>query len=179
MREQALLVLMVSGAAACAGRPAATTLTHGPAMTSTYACNSQLVKREAGNVFAATDGRLAMAFQDDAGDHFVALPETPTSTRAVEYVMPNDHRANAVERIYDTSRGQSRADWRIVDENVCVVKGGYTDAFSMFASGSSMDDIANRLGLENRIEARRLIQEGLRAAQANMRAVGVRLHKEW
>lgn len=172
MREQLVLVsLIVAGAAACAGR-APTTLSSKINMTSTYACDSRVVKREAGNVFAGSDSRLAMAFQDTAGDHFVAFPETPTSTRAVEYVMPDDSRADAIERIYDTTRGQSRADWRVVDENVCVVKGGYTDAFFRFAAGETMDEVANRLGLSDRIEARKLIKEGMRAAS-------VRFHREF
>ncbi len=172
MREQLLLVLLVSGAAACAGRTAPTTTLNNQTMTSTYACESHLVKREAGKVFAGSDSRLAMAFQDDAGDHFVALPESPTATRAVEYVMPDDQRADAIERVYDTTKGSSRADWRVVDENVCVAKGGYTDAFSRFASGSTMDDVANALGLEDRIEARKMIKEGLRTAS-------VRFHHEF
>lgn len=171
MRKQLLLVLIVSGAAACAGRTAPTTLNQ-PSMTSTYACTSHLVKREAGNVFAGADTRLALAFQDGAGDHFVAWPESPTTTRAVEYVMPDDQRADAIERIYDTSRGQARADWRVIDENVCVVRGGYSDAFNRFAAGSSMDDIAKDLGLGNRLEARKLIKEGMRAAT-------VRFHREF
>lgn len=148
-------------------------------MTSTYACDSHVVKREAGKVFAGSDSRLAMAFQDDAADHFVAFPESPTATRAVEYVMPHDQHANAIQRVYDTTRGSSRADWRVVDENVCVAKGGYTDAFSMFESGESMDDIASALGLESRVEARKLIQEGMRAAKETMRAASVRFHKEF
>ena len=171
MREQLLLVLVVSGAAACAGRTAPTTLNK-QTMTSTYACDSHVVKREAGKVFAGADSRLAMAFQDDAGDHFVAFPESPTATRAVEYVMPDDQRADAIERVYDTTKGSSRADWRVVDETVCVAKGGYTDAFFRFAGGSTMDEVANALGLEDRIEARKLIKEGLRTAQ-------VRFHREF
>lgn len=170
MREQlVLLPLLVAGA--CAGRPASTTL-NGQTMTSTYACDSRVVKREAGSVFAGADSRLAMAFQDTAGDHFVAFPETPTSTRAVEYVLPQDHRADAIERIYDTTRGQSRADWRVVDENVCVVKGGYSDAFFRFASGSTMEDVASALGLPDRTSARKLIKEGMRSAS-------VRFHREF
>lgn len=172
MREQLLLVLLVSGAAACAGRTSAPTTLNNGTMTSTYACDSHIVKREAGKVFAGSDSRLAMAFQDGDGDHFVAFPESPIATRAIEYVMTNDQRADAIERVYDTTRGSSRADWRVVDEKVCVVKGGYTDAFSRFASGSTMDDIANALGLEDRIEARKLIKEGMRTAQ-------VRFHREF
>ncbi len=171
MREQLILLsLLVAGA--CAGRSTPTTPNGSHAMTSTYACDQQLVKREAGSVFAGADSRLAMAFQDTAGDHFVAFPETPTSTRAVEYVLPQDRRADAIERVYDTTRGQSRADWRVVDENVCVVKGGYSDAFFRFANGSTMDDVASALGLQNRIEARKLIKEGMRAAT-------VRFHREF
>jgi hypothetical protein len=172
MREQLVLVsLIVAGAAACAGRATPTTLTQA-SMTASYACDSRVVKREAGNVFAGADSRLAMAFQDTAGDHFVAFPETPTSTRAVEYVIPGDQRADAIERVYDTTRGSSRADWRVVDENVCVAKNGYTDAFNRFAGGATMDSIATEFGLENRIEARKLIKEGLRAAS-------VRFHREF
>jgi hypothetical protein len=171
MREQLLLLSLVAGAAACAGRPAPTTLNQA-SMTAQYACDSHLVTREAGKVFSGADTRLALAFQDDAGDHFLSTPESPTSMKAIEYVMPDDARADAIRRIYDTSRGQSRADWRVVDENVCVVKGGYTDAFHRFASGSTMDDVANALGLEDRIEARKLIKEGMRAAQ-------VRFHREF
>lgn len=130
-----------------------------------YACDSHLVTRDAGKVFAGGDTRLALAFQDDAGDHFVAIPDSPTSMKAVEYVMPHDARADAIQRVYDTSGGQSRADWRMVDENVCIARGGYTDAFGRFAGGSSMDDIARDFGLSSRVEARKLIQRGLKAVQ--------------
>ncbi|MBA2539273.1 MAG: hypothetical protein H0V17_06545 [Deltaproteobacteria bacterium] len=172
MREQLLLVsLVVAGAAACAGRPVSTTLNQA-SMTSQYACDSHVVTREAGKVFASNDTRLALAFQDDAGDHFVTTPESPTAMHAIEYVMPSDARADAIERVYDTSKGNSRADWRVVDENVCVVRGGYTDAFGRFAAGSTMDAIAKDFGLGNRIEARKLIKEGMRATQ-------VRFHREF
>jgi hypothetical protein len=172
MREQLLLLLVVSGAAACAGRTAPTTLNQS-SMASSYACDSdRVVRREAGKVFASNDTRLALGWQDDAGDHFVDWPTSPTAMHAVEYVMPNDQRADAIERIYDTSKGSSRADWRVIDENVCVVRGGYSDAFHRFAAGSSMDDIAKDFGLGNRIEARKLIKEGMRAAN-------VRFHREF
>jgi len=182
MREQLLLVLMVSGAAACAGRTAPTTLNHsGVLMTSTYACgdSARTVRREAGNVFGAGDTRLALAFQDDAGDHFVDWPTSPTAMKAVEYVMPGDNRADAIERTYDTSRGQSRADWRVVDEKVCVVKGGYSDAFFRFSNGATFEEVASELGLNGRIEARKMVKEGLRAAQESVRAASVRYHKEF
>jgi hypothetical protein len=166
MREQLILSLVVVGAAACAAQPSRTTLTSSTtnAKAETYACNDQTVVRDSHAVFAGSDERLALGWQDGDGDHFVAWPTSATKMETVEYVMPADPRDNAIQRIYDTSKGKSRADWRMVKENVCTAKRGYTSALAMFSEGKSFDTLATELDI-SRKDAEKLVHDAMITVQ--------------
>jgi hypothetical protein len=81
--------------------------------------------------------------------------------QAVEYVVPQDERADAIHRTYDTSRGASRDAWRLVSESTCTAERGYTAALWSFAKGASMDQLASELSLDGRREARALVHDAL------------------
>lgn len=102
-----------------------------------------------------------LGWRDDHGDHFVSFPDAVTDVDAVEYVLPHDPRADAVEKTYDTSKGQSTADWRMTGRRVCRAEGGYSDAFARWMNGSSLDDIRTELSLSDRATARRFVHQAL------------------
>lgn len=164
MREQLILSLVVVGAAACAAQPSRTTLTNPTIAKDAYACNDRMVVRDSHQVFAGSDERLSLGWQDGDGDHFVAWPASPTAMETVEYVMPADPRDNALQRVYDTSKGKSRADWRMVKENVCTAKRGYTSALAMFAEGKSFDQLATEMDLSKK-DARKLVHDAMITVQ--------------
>src|SRR5438876_12460835 len=92
-------------------------------------------------VAAPFDG-ARLGWTDDAGDHYVAWPQTPVDVEAVEIVVPNDPRQDAVRRIYDASKGTSTADWRLIRRQVCTAKGGYSDVLARHLRGDSLDEVA-------------------------------------
>jgi len=120
-----LAILVVAGAAACAGRAQPTTLS-----AATYSCGSRQI-HFAGDRVQTPGNALAAGWRDDEGRHYVAWPTGTTTLEAVEYVIPSDTHMDAVERVYDTSRGTSRVDWRVVQQNTCTANGGYTDALAL------------------------------------------------
>src|SRR5437763_451151 len=105
-----LLVLLVA-ASACASRAARPTI---PA-TATYACGDTTIARN-GDAMGAT----RLGWHDEEGDHFVAWPLSPVDVEAVEVVVPSDPRQDAVRRVYDTSKGASQSDWRLLRRQVCT-----------------------------------------------------------
>ncbi len=106
-------------------------------------------------------------WRDGAGDHYVTFPSSTTDLEVVEYIVPGDRFRDAVERVYDTSRGTSRVDWRMKRQRMCRAEGGYTDAFTRFVSGASFGDIKSQMSLESESDASTLVHEALR--QANKR----------
>ena len=163
MRNIGLLLLIGLGVSACASRAPKSTL----ALSGRYACGDvQLVRDGERLTQSATsaEGPVApttMSWRDDQGDHFVGFPTAVTDVEAVEYVLPHDQRADAIEKLYDTSKGRSTADWRVTRRRVCKADGGYSDAFSRWVAGSSLDDITTQLSLSDRDTARRLVHRAL------------------
>jgi len=162
MRNLARLFLSVLIASGCATRaPRITTL------SGRYACGDLEVVREGERLTArevTLDGPLVpttLGWRDDHGDHFVSFPTAVTDVDAVEYVLPHDPRADAVEKSYDTSKGRSTADWRVTRRRVCRAEGGYSDAFARWMNGSSLDDITTELSLSDRDTARKLVHQAL------------------
>ncbi len=161
MRQLLLITLLVAGATACAGRASRTTLA-----PMSYSCGGDhQVHHESGRVVTASNAKLSSAWQDDEGRHFVAWPTATTTMETVEYVIPSDAHADAIERIYDTSQGTSRVDWRVLKQTACTADGGYTDALSRFAKGKSFDQVAQELSLTNKGEARDLVHQALLSLQ--------------
>jgi hypothetical protein len=170
MRNQALLIMALAAISACAARPARSTAHPVPTR---YSCGELELLRDGDKLVATevqTDGPITptgLGFMDEAGDHFVSFPTSPTEIVAVEYVIPHDHRADAIERIYDTSRGISRIDWKMTQQRSCKVRGGYTDAFTRWVGGDSYDKVASDLALGDDGDARDLVHEAL--VRANRR----------
>jgi hypothetical protein len=156
MRKFLLLLLAVAAASACAARASHPTL----ATTSTYACGDAAMTRS-GNAIGST----RLGWHDDEGDHFVAWPLSPVDVEAVEIVVPNDPRQDAVRRVYDTSKGTSKADWRLLERQVCTARGGYSDVLARYLRGESLDQLANELALGNRDDARAAVHTAMLALQ--------------
>jgi hypothetical protein len=141
------LLLLVVGASACASRAAHPTFAAHP----TYTCG---------------DGALALngtrvGWHDEAGDHFVAWPVSPTDVEAVEVVVPGDPREDAVRMVYDTSKGSSRADWKLLKREMCTVKGGYSDVLARYLRGESLDQLSADLALGNRDDAKAAVHTAM------------------
>jgi hypothetical protein len=157
MRRILLVFLVVSGAAACAGRATPTTLT-----ARTYTCGEHQIEtgREALRV---AGNALPIGWSDDDGLHYVAWPTGKTTRETIEYMIPADARMDAVELRYDTTKGSSRVDWRLVGRKLCTANGGYNDALARFATGKSFDQVAQELALSDRAEARQLVHHALQS----------------
>lgn len=102
-----------------------------------------------------------VGWSDEEGDHFVTFPDAITDVETVEYLVPKDPRADALERVYDTSKGRSTADWRLTNQRVCRAEGGYNDAFTRWMDGSSLEQITADLGLSDPAEARDYVRHAL------------------
>ena len=144
------LLLLVVGASACAARAAHPTL----AARSTYTCGGRALALDAARV----------GWHDEAGDHFVAWPVSPTDVEAVEVVVPGDPREDAVRSVYDTSKGSSRADWKLLTREVCPAKAGYSDVVARYLRGESLDQLASELALD-REDAKAAVRTGMLALE--------------
>jgi hypothetical protein len=155
-----LLLVVLVGASACAARSPRSTF------TAQYSCDGTPVVRDGGAVHAGSeltaDSRLS--WSDDAGDHYVSWPLSATDKSATEFIVPADPKEDAIQRTYDTSRGPSTADWRLVHKQVCTVHGGYNDALSRWMAGETIDAIAQDLSI-NRDEAKTVVRQALMSAQ--------------
>jgi len=165
MRNAALLGVILL-AAACGGR------VHAPTLPSiSYTCGDDQVTRDGRDVFSARESRqIGMGWRDDEGDHFVEWPRRTTTMEALEYVIPADRRADAIARVYDTSQGGSRVDWRLKHRTMCTANGGYSDALARYVNGASLDDVAKDLALPNKSAARDLIHRALVKAETRYTA---------
>lgn len=159
MRRTIILLLLAAGA--CAGRAPHP----GPSTRFVYACDGHEIEHAGDRVLDGHDPALTVAWRDREGEHYVAWPSSATSTDAVEYVLPPDHRLDAIERVYDASRGRARVDWRLRHERRCTARGGYNDALRRFAGGQSFDQVARELALADRGEARELVHRAMLALQ--------------
>jgi len=146
-----LLLALSLGAAACGARAPRTTL---PVQ---YSCGDGSVAPDV----AATK----LGWHDADGDHYVSWPQSPVDVSAVELVVPADPRQDAIERVYDTSSGTSKADWRLVRREVCTARGGDSDVLARYVIGESLDKIAADFSLGSRDEARELVHHALLAVQ--------------
>ncbi|MBL0220104.1 MAG: hypothetical protein IPQ07_40330 [Myxococcales bacterium] len=160
-----ILPLTALSLAACATKPAR------PTTPVQYTCGEITVDRAGtGLTIGSPDHATSLGWHDDAGDHFVSWPLSPTDTRAVEFVMPADPRLDGTQHIYDTSLGASTADWRLVEHQVCTARGGYNDVLSRWMKGATMEQIAAELSLDGRDGARSLIHQALVTLQRRYRS---------
>ncbi|MBA3397938.1 MAG: hypothetical protein H0T89_35265 [Deltaproteobacteria bacterium] len=161
MTKRLLILAIILGASACASRAPRSTL---PVR---YTCGDTAVVRT-GSKLAVDAGEVGVAslgWQDDHGDHFVTWPRVPTDGEAVEYVIPSDHRMDAIEKLYDATHGYSSSDWRLVRKRVCRAEGGYSDALTRWMGGATLDQVAKDLALRDRDDARRLVRKALVSLQ--------------
>ena len=157
-----ILFLVIAGASACAARGTKPTT-----FPTTYACGEQEVERTGDSLRVNHGIQLAAAhrgWHDDEGDHFVTWPIATTDIEAVEIVFPADRHADAVQRVYDTSKGSSTADWRLLRRQVCTAQGGYNDALARWMGGASLDQVAAEMALD-RTEARNMVHQALMSLQ--------------
>ena len=156
-----ILILFLIGASACAASAPKTTI---PVQ---YACRDTSVTRDPSGLRINDDVTKStkLGWSDATGDHYVMWPVSPTDVEAVEFVVPNDPRLDATERFYDTSKGASIADWRVVKRDVCTAHGGYTDALGRFINGATVADLANDLTHGDRDQARNLVHDALLTLQ--------------
>ncbi|MBV8757018.1 MAG: hypothetical protein JO257_07080 [Deltaproteobacteria bacterium] len=152
-----LLVLVLVTASACAARAPRSTF------TAEYSCGSSEMVRDGGAVRAgSSESRLA--YSDDAGDHYISWPLSPTDRSATEFIIPSNPREDAIQRTYDATRGPSTADWRLVHKQTCTARGGYNDALARWMAGETIDTIAGELAI-GRDEAKQVVREALMSAQ--------------
>ncbi len=161
MREIVSLLLLVAASACATRAPKSTLGLHGR-----YGCGDLQIVRTGEQISSSrTDVEgpqaTALSWRDDSGDHFVTFPVAVTDVETIEYVLPHDPRADATEKVYDTSKGRSTADWRLTRRRVCRAEGGYSDAFVRWMNGSSLEDISSQLALADRNEARHLVHRAL------------------
>ena len=156
-----LLVLLTIGASACAATAPKSTI------PVSYACGETAVTRDAAGLRVNGDVTKSpkLGWSDTVGDHYVMWPVSPTDGEAVEFVVPTYPRLDATERFYDTSKGVSFADWRVVKHESCTAQGGYSDALGRFINGATVADLANDLTHGDRDEARTLVHDAMLALQ--------------
>lgn len=152
-----LVFSIIAGASACAARSSQ------PTLPTSYACGEDQLERAGDSIRVGRGEATATrrGWRDDEGDHFVTWPVSPTDVEAVEYIVPNDSRADAVQRFYDASKGTSTADWKLVRREVCTAQGGYNDALARWMKGATLDDVASAMSLRDRDEARTMVHSAL------------------
>jgi hypothetical protein len=163
-----LLALSIS-AAACGARAPRTT------MPPVYACDdttivpngkSLEIREPNATLDAEHTGPATLGWHDGEGDHYVAWPQSPVEVSAVEFVVPFDPHSDPIERrVYDTSSGTSKADWRLIRRQVCSARDGDSEVLARYVTGDSLDKIASDLALGNRDEARELVHHAMLALQ--------------
>lgn len=155
MRNMLLLVIVT--ASACAARPPRSTF------NAEYSCGNSQMVRDGGAVrMGAAETRLA--YSDDVGDHYINLPLAPTDRTTTEFVIPVDRKEDAIQREYDTTRGPSTADWRLVDKRTCMVRGGHSEVVARWMAGETIDTVAKELSMD-REQAKHEIRQALMSAQ--------------
>lgn len=163
MRHLQAFTVLVVGVTACAGRAPQSTLT-AAAKSSSYRCGDRVIERTGDRVTSGVDRSMPLGWSDTQGRHFVSWPDSATALETIEYVIPDDRRADAIERVYDTSSGRSRNDWRLIAERTCVASSGYNHALSLFAAGKSFDQVAQEIG-SDKYAARDLVHHALLSIQ--------------
>jgi|GEM_PF-3087555 len=159
------LFTLVVGASACAARAPQSTLDVN-APQARYACGEDEIVRDGRAVFSSRESvRIRRGWTDGEGEHFVEWPRRTTTMEALEYVLPSDTAENAIVRVYDTSGGSSRADWRMKKLSKCTATGGYTDALARYAAGKSIDEVARELSLDGN-KVRALVEKALHKTQS-------------
>lgn len=150
-----LLLFLLVGASACAARASR------PTVPVQYACGDVAIVRQGATLapIARTDVQPThLGWSDHDGDHFVAWPVSPVAVEAVEFVVPNDPRQDAMRRVYDTSKGASTADWRLLERQVCTAHGGYSDVLARYLRGDTLDQLAKDLTRGDRDAARNIVR---------------------
>jgi hypothetical protein len=152
-----LLLLLIVTASACGARAPRSTF------SAEYSCGEAPMVRE-GSAVRTGSAETRLAWSDDAGDHYVSWPLSTTDRSATEFVIPSNPKEDAIQRTYDTTRGPSTADWRLVHKRTCTVHGGYNDALARWMAGETIETIAQELSID-RDEAKQVVRKALMTAQ--------------
>lgn len=155
------LLLSVTLTTACAARAPR------PTVPVEYSCGETALRRDVGGLHTSDDALrpASLGWRDGDGDHYVTWPTSTTDVEAVEYVVPSDPRQDAMEQVYDTSKGPSIADWLVVRREVCPAHDGYSDVLARYVRGESLDKLAHELALSDRDAARDLVHRAMLALQ--------------
>ena len=115
-----------------------------------YACGDDQVVHDGRGVFSSRESmQIGMGWRDDEGDHFVEWPRRTTTMEALEYVIPADGSARAIARVYDTSKGGSRVDWRLKHKTLCTATGNDVAFDDAGRAGSVRTSIGARTAIEH------------------------------
>ena len=160
-----IVIMLLSFASACAVRAPQTTLPR------EYACGDGVIVPEGNNRLAIRAHTASLVtpslpsprlgWRDESGDHYLAGPMSPVDVEAVELVIPNDAHSDATRRVYDTSTGTSRSDWRLIKAETCMLRGGDVDVLSHYAKGASLDDLAHDFALGDRTQAKEVVYRAM------------------
>jgi hypothetical protein len=155
------LVVTLVAASACAARTAKP-----PTMPVQYSCGETAVTRDGSEMRTSAQGEVSrLSWRDDRGEHFISWPLSPTDRNAVELIVPEDPRQDAVQHTYDTTFGSSTADWRLLDSRTCTARGGYNDVLARYMRGDSIDELTLEVGLSSRDETRAVLRKALVSLQ--------------
>jgi hypothetical protein len=159
MRNKPLLLVLAC--VGCAAQPV-----H-PTLPVQYACGDLAIVHDGDSLHVNGDRRATapMSWRDESGSHFLLRPVSPTEVDVVEYVVPDDPHQDASERVFDSTEGTSAVDWRLVKREVCVARGGYSDALVRYVKGESVGELADNLTAGDRDQALGLVHHALRALQ--------------
>jgi hypothetical protein len=156
MLRTTLLVILVG---ACAARSQVPTIP----VASHYTCGDTSFDRIPAGLRAGS-ATSSFGWADGDGDHYVSWPVSPTDVETVEYTIPRDGRGDAVQRVWDTSRGTSRTEWRLLASEVCQSKGSDSYVLAKFINGATIDDISRDLAVDHD-QARELVHSAMLSMQ--------------
>lgn len=155
----ALLSILVAPACATAELPMHT-------LPTTYTCDQANLTDDGQllgvrNADRQAPANVQLGWEDKQGRHYVNWPTAVTDKESVEYVVPDDARADVVVNRYDTRQGTAKQDWLLLNTSTCRARGGYSDALARFASGESMGEIQKALSLGDKSQARQLVYDAM------------------
>jgi hypothetical protein len=104
-------------------------------------------------VSAAPAGQLAGAARtthEGRGDHY----GTAVANGTVDVFVPVDAQLDATASVYDGTR-------TLIDREICIARGGYTDVLARYLDGATFEDLARQLTLDSPEEARTLVRRAM------------------
>jgi hypothetical protein len=153
------ILLVLVGASACAARSQVPTIP----VANQFTCGDMSFER-VGSTLQLGNGTSKFGWADSEGDHYVNWPVSQTDVSTVEFTIPRDGHSDAIQHVWDTSRGTSRTEWRLLASEVCQSKGSYSYVLARWMNGASLDDLSRELAVDH-TAARELVHDALLTAQ--------------